>query len=319
MYCDSVKGIIYARKRMRPRLMLIAALAAAVAARLAAQEAPTFRAEAHLVVLHATVKNDRGELVTNLERDAFSVFEDGKRQRVTLFRKDDIPVSIGLLIDNSGSMRLKRARVEAAALAFVRASNPLDEVFVVNFADKVRVDVPMTHDVRALEAGLARVDSIGGTAMRDAVEAGEHYLSDHATRDRRVLLVVTDGIDNASVSTLAQIQRLADERSVSIYAIGLLNEADASRAKQARRELDRLADRTGGVAYYPGSVDAINSVALELARQIRNQYTMAFVPASPANDGSYHAIKVTAAGPGRESLTVHTRAGYRATRDAGTR
>jgi Ca-activated chloride channel family protein len=135
----------------------------------AALQLPAFRAETRLVVVHATVRNDHGELVTNLTKDAFAVYENGKRQTIALFRSDDVPVSLGLLIDNSGSMRTKRSRVEAASLAFARASNPRDEIFVLNFADKPRIDVHFTSDVRQLEAGIARVDSIGGTAMRDAV------------------------------------------------------------------------------------------------------------------------------------------------------
>jgi len=294
----------------RTRAILVCALWALVAGVPRAQQAPTFRTEARLVVLHATVKNNRGELVTDLERDAFEISEDGRRQRIALFRNDDVPVSIGLLIDNSGSMGSKRARVEAAALAFVRASNPLDEVFVMNFADKVRVDVPITHDVHALEAGLSRVDSIGGTAMRDAIESGERYLSEHATHDRRVLLVVTDGNDNASTCSASQVQRLAEERGVSIYAIGLLNDENVSRAKQAAHELNRLAETTGGVAYYPGDIDEIDSVAVALARQIRTQYTIAYAPTNQALDDSYRRIKVTALG--REPLTVRARSGYRA-------
>src|SRR5437588_12617117 len=201
---------------------MIARLAAASAAvALLQQGGAPFRAETRLVVVEATVRNTRGELVTGLTRDAFTILENGKRQPIVLFDKDDVPVSLGLLIDNSGSMRTKRAKVEAAALAFVRASNPLDEVFVANFADKVRIDVPVTNDIHLLEAGLARVDSIGGTAMRDAIDAGERYLTERATRDRRILLVVTDGNDNASSSTSSQIQQLADERRVSIYAVRL--------------------------------------------------------------------------------------------------
>src|SRR5258708_4918466 len=158
---------------------------------------PAFRAETRLVVIHATVRNPRGELVTNLERDAFRVFENGKRQPITLFRRDDIPVSLGLLIDNSGSMRLLRSKVETAAVALARASNPQDEIFVLNFNDKANLDVPFTGNVADLEAGIGRVDSIGGTAMWDAIERGQSYLSERGTRERRVLLVITDGIDNA--------------------------------------------------------------------------------------------------------------------------
>src|SRR5260221_3072222 len=130
---------------------------------------PAFRAETRLVVIHATVRNPRGELVTNLERRAFTVYENGKRQPITLFRRDDIPVSLGLLIDNSGSMRLLRSKIETAAVALARASNPQDEIFVLNFNDKARIDVPFTSDVGVLEAGIGRVDSIGGTAKWDAV------------------------------------------------------------------------------------------------------------------------------------------------------
>src|SRR6202163_1892059 len=143
------------------------------------QQPPSFRAETRLVVLHATVRDSRGELITNLPRSAFTVFENGRRQPVTLFRHDDIPVSLGLLIDNSGSMRAVRSKVEAAALALARASNPQDEMFVLNFNDKAHIDVPFTSDVQVLEAGIRRVDSIGGTAMRDAIDLAQTYLVEH--------------------------------------------------------------------------------------------------------------------------------------------
>jgi Ca-activated chloride channel homolog len=270
---------------------------------------PAFRAETRLVVLHATVRNARGELATTLPRDAFTVYENGKRQPIALFRRDDIPVSLGLLIDNSGSMRTLRAKVEAAALALVRASNPQDEVFVLNFNDKARIDVPMTSDVGVLEAGIARVDSIGGTAMRDAIELAQAYLSEHASRERKVLLVITDGIDNASVATRDRIEKQAEERDTVIFAMGLFGNEE--RVKQGRHELDRLAERTGGMAYYPAGLDETGAVALEIARQIRNQYTIAYAPLNQALDGTYRTIRVAAAGA--EHLSVRTRAGYFAT------
>jgi Ca-activated chloride channel homolog len=271
---------------------------------------PAFRTETRLVVLHATVRNARGELITGLERGAFVVYENGKRQPVTLFRRDDIPVSLGLLIDNSGSMRTLRPKVEAAALALARASNPQDEVFVLNFNDKAHIDVPFTSDLRVLEAGIGRLDSIGGTAMRDAVDMAQIYLTEHATRDRKVLLVITDGIDNASVATLDRIEKQAEQRDTVIFAVGLFGAED--RVKQGRHELDRLTDRTGGTAYYPAGIDDIGTVALEIARQIRNQYTIAYAPLNQALDGTYRSIRVVAAGP--ERLTVRTRDGYLATR-----
>jgi Ca-activated chloride channel family protein len=287
---------------------LIAIALVPVAGMLAQQ--PAFRAETRLVVLHATVRNARGELVTYLERDAFKVFENGKRQPITLFRRDDIPVSLGLLIDNSGSMRLLRSKVEAAGVALARASNPEDEIFVLNFNDKAHLDVPFTSNVADLEAGIGRVDSIGGTAMWDAIDQAQRYLSEHGTRERRVLLVITDGIDNASAATRDQIEKQAEQRDTVIFAVGLFG--DEGRVKQGRHELDRLADRTGGIAYYPAGIDQIGEVALEIARQIRNQYTIAYAPSNQALDGTYRAIRVTVASS--EALSVRTRAGYRATR-----
>jgi VWFA-related protein len=276
-------------------------------------QAPVFRSATRLVVLHATVTNRHGDPVTNLDEQAFAIFENGKRQPITIFRRDDVPVSIGLLIDNSGSMRSLRTKVEAAALAFARASNPQDEMFVLNFADTSRLDVPMTSDLQVLERGIGRVDSIGGTAMRDAIETAEDYLRDHAKQDRRVLLVITDGIDNASTASAEAIQRQAERTETVIDAVGLFHAQDASRASEGRRELNHLTERSGGVAYFPESVDQVASVTIDLARRIRAQYTIAYTPTNQALDGSYRTIRVTASGA--ERYTVKTRAGYRAIPD----
>jgi VWFA-related protein len=275
-------------------------------------QAPAFRSETRLVVLHVTVRNARGELVPSLGREAFTVFENGKRQAIALFRSDDVPVSLGLLIDNSGSMRSKRAKVEAAALAFVKASNPQDEVFVVNFADKARIDVPITSDIHQLEAGIGRVDSIGGTAMRDAVAQAEQYLDENGTRDRRALVVITDGNDNASDTTIDRIRSRAQQRDVAIFAVGLLA-GDEGGTRQAKHELDELTGSTGGLVHYPSTLAQIEGVALELARQIRTQYTIAYAPSNQSLDGSYRKIRVLA--KGESPLTVRTRTGYKASPD----
>jgi VWFA-related protein len=294
------------------RTAFVVAAALAAGAVVVAQSPSSFRTGTQLVVLHATVKDDRGALVTDLDRSAFAVYENGRRQPIALFRRDDIPVSLGLLIDNSGSMRTLRARVETAALAFVRASNPDDELFVVNFADKVRVDVPMTRDIHAVEANIARVDSIGGTALRDAVKSAEDYLRQHASRDRHVLLVITDGKDNASETTVRQIEAESERSETAVFGIGLFGD-DSTSSKQGRHELDTLTARTGGVALYPSAADDIEPAALDLARQIRRQYTIGYTPTSPALDGTYRTIRVNATADGRSSrLSVRTRAGYRA-------
>jgi VWFA-related protein len=272
---------------------------------------PVFHAESKLVVLQATVRNARGELVTNLGQEAFTVYENGKKQTLEVFRRDDVPVSLGIVIDNSGSMKRLRPSVEAAALAFVGASNPEDEVFVLNFADKTRIDVPLTRDIGVLKAGIARIDSIGGTAMHDAVQAATEYLHAQGQRDRKALLLITDGFDNASAATLGQIKTLVERSDVVVYAIGLLGDESESKAKRARSELDELTEISGGMAYYPPSPEALDGVALGIARQIRNQYMLAYAPHEKSLDGSYRKLRVVASGP--EPLSVKTRAGYRAT------
>ena len=275
-----------------------------------AQREPVFQTEIGIVMLQATVKNDHGELVTGLERSAFTVYENGKPQAITVFGRDEVPVSLGLVLDHSRSMRDARAQLEAAALALARASNPRDELFVVNFADKSALDVPLTNDLQLLEAGIGRVACIGGTALRDAVATGEAYLTEHARRERKVLVVVSDGCDNASAASHDEVGDLGRRSLVVVHAIGLLNPGDPARAERGRRELDELCGETGGLAYFPRTPEDASTVALELARQIRSQYTIGYSPANQSLDGSYRKIRVVAKGQGR--LSVRTRPGYRA-------
>lgn len=275
------------------------------------QQTTAFRAETRLVVLHATVTDSHGTLVTDLAKSAFTVFEDGKRQPIAVFRHEDVPVSLGLVIDNSGSMRQLRAQVEAAALAFVRASNPWDEVFVLNFADRGRIDVPFTSDPRVLESGIARIDAIGGTATRDALLMAEHYLRLNASRDRKVLLLITDGDDNASTASVDELRRSAQETDTVVFAVGLFRDDDSSATRRGREELRQLTGRTGGGVYSPQSIDGVESVVLEIAHVIRNQYTIAYAPLNQAFDGGYRAVRLKVASRGR--LSVRTRTGYWAT------
>jgi Ca-activated chloride channel homolog len=297
---------------MTPHLACALSIAASMA-----PERPVFRAEVGLVLLQATVKNARGELVTDLDRSSFTVYEDGRPQTVSLFHNQDAPVSLGIALDNSRSMRAKRKDVEAAALALLHASNPEDEAFLLNFGDKPTVDVPFTRDVRRLEAGLGRRPAIGGTALWDALQTGEAYLAAHATHERKALLVVTDGNDNASLVSSEAAREGARKSGTVIYAIGLFAEEDEGRAAHSRHELDELAGQTGGVAYYPRTLEEVGGIALDLARQIRSQYTIGYSPANQSLDGSYRKIRVVARGPGR--LSVRTRAGYRVQRGGDNR
>ena len=269
------------------------------------------RMDVRLVVLHATVVDRSGKLLTNLPKTAFHAYEDGVEQQVKIFRREDVPVSMGLIIDNSGSMREKRLKVEAAAMALVKASNPQDEVFIVNFNDEPYQDVPFTSDLKKLEDGLARIDSRGGTAMRDAIYASISYAKSKGKRDKKVLVVVTDGNDNMSEVTLEKLVQEAQQQEVLIYTIGLLSEEERREANRAKRALDTITHATGGSAHYPMQVDEVGKLALQVAHDIRNQYIIAYTPSNTSLDGSYRQIRVAVEGPNRP--TARTRTGYYAT------
>jgi VWFA-related protein len=270
-----------------------------------------FRSDTRLVVLHASVADSKGKLITNLNQGSFKVFENGQPQQVKIFKREDVPVSLGIIIDDSGSMMTKRSRVEAAALAMVRESNPQDEVFVVNFNDDAYLDVPFTNDIHKMEQGLARIDSRGGTAMRDAVNMSLDYMKNEAKKDKKVLMVITDGNDNASTITLEKVVARANQADILVYAIGLFTEEEKHEASKARRSLKELTSASGGLAFYPKEVGEVQSLAIEVARDIRNQYTIAYSPTVQELDGSYRQIKVTCDAPGKP--TVRTRSGYYAT------
>jgi VWFA-related protein len=280
-----------------------------------------FRTDTRLVVLPTTVMDKNGHLVTNLPREAFTVFENGVQQQIKEFKREDVPVSMGLIIDNSGSMREKRAKVEAAALALVKASNPGDEVFIVNFNDEAFLDNPhgkdFTSDIQEMEEALTRIDSRGGTAMRDAIRMSIDHVKEKAHKDKKVLVVVTDGNDNSSVVSLEDLVRAAQQSEVLIYAVGLLSDEERREATRARKALEALAEATGGETFFPRDVSEVERIATQVAHDIRNQYTIAYTPLNQAMDGSFRQIKVTVKAPGNP--TVHARSGYYATPDQGVR
>ena len=276
-------------------------------------EDTVFSSDTRLVPLNVTVTDKSGRLVTNLPQSAFQVFEDGVQQQIKLFKREDVPVSLGLVIDNSGSMREKRQGVESAALALVKDSNSQDEVFIINFNDDVYLDTDFTSDVLKMEQGLTKIDSRGGTAMREAIKLSAEHLKEKARRDKKVILVVTDGNDNASQISLDSLTRLAQQDDVLIYAIALLTDEDKREAKKAQRALQLLTESTGGTVFYPKDVSEVDRIAHQVARDIRNQYTIAYTPSNPALDGTYRQIKVAVKAPGNP--IARTRSGYYATKD----
>jgi Ca-activated chloride channel family protein len=270
--------------------------------------------DTRLVVLHATVVDKSGHLITTLAQSAFQVYENGVQQQVKLFKREDVPVSMGLVIDNSGSMRDKRQKVAAAAVALVKASNQEDEAFVVNFNDDAYLDCPFTNDVQKMEQALTKIDSRGGTAMRDAIRMSIDHIRQKAKKDKKVILVVTDGNDNASMVSLENLVKAAQQSEVIIYAIGLLSEEERREAKRAKRALDALTEATGGQAYYPKELADVDRIAHQVAHDIRNQYTITYTPSNQGLDGSFRQIRVVANAPGRP--VVRTRTGYYATPDS---
>jgi len=268
-----------------------------------------FKKDVDEVLLHATVIDDKQRIVTNLNRGDFTVLEDGKPQSIVSFRHEDIPVSMGIVIDNSGSMREKRAKVNQAALNLVRSSNPRDEVFVVNFNDEYYLDQDFTNDLLKLKEALEKIDARGGTALYDAVVASADHLKRDARLDKKVLFVVTDGEDNASNESLEQaVRRLQDENGPQVYTIGILG--DEEHPKRAKRALEIIAQRTGGIAFFPRTLDEVDEISRTIAHDIRNQYTIGYKPTNPRGTGGFRLVHVEAKAKGHGKMTVRTKTGY---------
>lgn len=278
------------------------------------------KADVDLVVLHVTVSDERGQFVSDLKQANFRVFEEKAEQKISLFSRDDIPVTMGLVVDNSGSMREKREQVNAAAMTFVRTSNPHDEAFVVNFNDEYYLDTEgdFTSDQKELNDALSRIDTRGSTALYDAVIGSlEHLKKGH--KDKRVLLVVTDGDDDASRKSFEDTIKAAQRSNAAIYTIGVFSDDDRKNDKRmvrhSKKVLTDLALATGGEAYFPDSLDQVTPTCEQVAREIRNQYTLGYYPTNTARDGTFRTVHVDVTPPrGRGKLLVRTRTGYYAPR-----
>jgi Ca-activated chloride channel homolog len=263
-----------------------------------------------LVVLPVTVTDRQGGFVSDLTEQDFTVYENGVPQHIQLFRNEDIPVTVGLVVDQSTSMRPKLAEVIAAARAFVRSSNPDDEMFVVNFNEKVSLGLPgdirFTNSTVLLTNAITTKPAGGQTALYDAIAKALEELQT-GSREKKVLVVVSDGGDNASAHSLAQVMKLAGQSSAVIYTIGVFDEEDPDRNPGV---LKRLAQATGGEAFLPKELAEVAPICERIARDIRHQYTIGYVPTKVARDGAYRAIRVTAREKGHGGLSVRTRTGY---------
>jgi len=278
----------------------------------AGKQGSTIKIDVGLVVLHTSVLDDRGKFADGLTADSFRVFEDKVEQKLATFKREDVPVSMGLVIDNSGSMRDKRPRVNEAALTLVESSNKQDEAFVVNFNDDFYLDLDkdFTNSIPELKEALERIDSRGSTALFDAIIGSLDHLK-KAGKDKRVLLVVTDGEDNASHNSLEKTLREIQKTDTVIYTIGLLGDEKRKDKNHAMKALKQIAEASGGLAFFPESVDDVHTICEQVAHDIRNQYTLAYYPSNTRKDGTFRSVSVQVIPPrGRGKLVARTRNGY---------
>jgi len=278
----------------------------------ASKQGPSIKVDVNLVVLHTTVLDDRQRFADGLRSENFRIFEDKVEQKLSVFKREDLPVSMGLVIDNSGSMRDKRPRVNEAAITLVQASNPQDEAFVVNFNDDFYLDLDkdFTSSIPELKEALERIDSRGSTALYDAIIGSLDHLK-KASKDKHVLLIVTDGEDNTSHNSLEKTIREIQKTDTVIYTIGLLSQESKKSAKKAKRALEEIAQASGGIAYFPENVDDVHNICQQVAHDIRNQYTLAYYPTNTRRDGTFRIVQVEVIPPhGRGKLVARTRNGY---------
>ena len=299
----------------RGKTILLVVLLAGLVRNAEPQEPPSgddyrLSVSVNLVAVQATVHDRAAGYVSDLREQDFEVYEDGVRQSIRLFRHEDIPVTVGLVIDHSGSMRRKLAHVTAAARTFVQSSSPEDQMFVVNFNEKATLGLPdtiqFTDRSDELARAIANAPVTGQTALYDAIVKAHERL--HAgTRDKKVLIVISDGGDNASSHTLAEVLKLSEQSSALMYTIGIFEEDDEDRNPAVLR---RLARATGGEAFFPGQLDEVVAICERIARDIRHQYTIGYVASGHAKPGAWRAIRVVARAAGKGKLSVRTRSGY---------
>jgi len=302
-------------RRLAIRTLMIASAVSGCSrmpARVCQQEAPDFviHSDVRLVLLDVSVKDRRGGLVADLTRDNFTVLENGEPQRITVFANEDVPVTVGILVDESRSMLPKRSDVLAAAGAFIQTSNPRDEMFVLNFNDDVKRGLPagtlFSDNIGQLRSALHRGVPQGRTALNDAIVEGLHQL-ESGRREKKALVVISDGGDNASRHSIAGMFAVVERSLATIYTVGIFDADDPDRNP---RILKRLANISGGEAWFPKSLSELPAVCQEAAREIRTRYTIGYLPA-PDNLGPLRHIDIRVSAPGRSGLSARTRTSYR--------
>ena len=275
------------------------------------QQTPPIRTNVNLVLLHVSVVDAHGQFFPGLAAQNLRVFEDGAEQKVSVLRQEDAPVSMGLLIDNSGSMRDKRPNVNVAALTFVRTSNPEDEAFVAHFNQDYSFDLnkPFTNDLGELGKALEQTESRGSTALFDAILTSLDRLKS-GYNSKKVLLIISDGEDNSSRNDLQATLEKVKKSNVMIYAVGLFADEEKTSAEHARQALTAITQATGGAAFFPDGAQQVADICTQIAYDIRHQYSVGYYPPHPG-DGTFRTVRVEVAPPpGTTDLSVRTRTGY---------
>jgi Ca-activated chloride channel family protein len=271
----------------------------------------TIRSDVRLVLLDVSVKDRDGGFVSGLSKDNFSVFENGRPHPITVFANGDLPVTVGILVDESFSMSRKRDEVLTAAQTFIEESNPQDEIFVLNFNDRVTRGLPgqmlFSGDIQQLRAALYRGVPQGKTALNDAIVAGLKQL-ELGKRDKKALIVISDGGDNASEHKRADMLNLVEKSIATIYTIGLYDADDPDRSPGILKELAKI---SGGEAFFPKDPPEMIPICRRIAKDIRARYTIGYVPEAQNGAGPVRHIQVRVSAPGRARLIAHTRTSYR--------
>lgn len=280
----------------------------------AKQKGFTIGVNVDLVVIHTSVYDKNGIFIGGLKKDNFRVYEDGIAQAVSSFSQEDVPISLGLILDTSGSMRTKIELVNKAALAFIRASNPEDQVFLVGFNDQVELLEDYTSDIDTITDALDNVVVTGGTALYDAIFLGVQK-AQNGVKPKKAIVVITDGEDRDSYYKLDELVSKVQESDVQVYCVGFLNQVpdkglfgrwSKSVPEKAHDALIRISEETGGKAFFPQKIAEINTIVAEIAHELRNQYSIGYVSSNTARDGSYRRVKI-ALEPVSLSSSNHTR------------
>jgi Ca-activated chloride channel family protein len=302
-------GRIWAVACLVPLLVVIPAVRG-VAFQDSAQREFKISTDVVLVVLDVSVKDPKGGYVSGLTKDDFHVYENGIAQKLTVFSSGDEPVTVGLVIDESGSMRAKHDQVMTAGLSFIGASNPNDQMFVVNFNDTVRsglpADIPFSGELAVLHAALSRNKPEGQTALYDAIAFALQHL-EKGQRAKKMLVVVSDGGDNRSTRTLPELMKLIQESHATIYTVGIYDRDDTDHNPEV---LKRIANAGGGEWFLPNLVEEIGPICRKIAKDIRQRYTIGYIPDRNGDSAAIRKIRVDTSAPGHQKLTVRTRTSY---------